>query len=294
MINPGVKLIAIIGPTASGKSQLALTLAERFNGEIICADSRTIYRDLDIATAKPTAEDQVRVPHHLLDLVDPDETLSASAFKDLAEAKINDVWARGKVPFLVGGSGLYIDALLFDYEFPVKADVEQRRRLELMTDVELRQLLAVVDPEAFERVDLANRRRVVGAIETAGEVRNRQLTVRPWTLVLGLTMNKQIARERISRRVAEMLRRGLLEEVRRVGETYGWEAQALTGIGYRAFKEAALGSATVERAMEADILAEMRLVRKQLAWFKRNLEILWLEDPNEAAGMVQSFLADYT
>ncbi len=116
VINPAIKLITIVGPTASGKSALALDLAERFGGEIVCADSRTIYRGLDIGTAKPTAADQARLAHHLLDIAEPGQTVSVAEFKRLAEAAINDIASRGKVPFLVGGSGLYIDAVLFDYQ----------------------------------------------------------------------------------------------------------------------------------------------------------------------------------
>lgn len=290
MINPEVKLITIVGPTASGKTDLVLGLAELFSGEIVCADSRTIYRGMNIGTAKPTAEERERVPHHLLDVVDPGERLSAGVFKALAEAAINDIWARGKVPFLVGGSGLYIDVVLFDYQFPGQADPERRAQLEMMNDDELRELLAAEDPEAFARVDLANRRRVIRAIETAGQERGRANTIRPRTLVLGMPVNKKVIQDRIEKRIEKMLEKGFIEEVRVIGTTYGRDSEALDVIGYRAFKEVVFGDKTVEQGKSDFARGDMLLVKKQLTWFKRNPDIRWLEDPAEAEGLVRDFL----
>lgn len=275
------KLITIVGPTASGKTDLAIALAEQVGGEIVCADSRTIYRGMDIGTAKPTAEEQGRVPHHLLDVVDPDETLSVAAFKDLAEAAIRDIARRGKVPLLVGGSGLYIDAVLFDYQFPSESEVERREQLEAMADDELLELLAAEDPEAFGRVDQDNRRRVIRALETVGQQRSRRSRVRSETLVLGLRLNKEIAQSRIAKRIEFMLEKGFLDEVRTIGETYGWESEAMSGIGYRAFRDVILGTKTVAEATADFVQGDLRLMKKQLTWFKRNPEIVWLEEADE-------------
>ncbi|HSX00671.1 MAG TPA: tRNA (adenosine(37)-N6)-dimethylallyltransferase MiaA [Candidatus Saccharimonas sp.] len=290
MIDPNVKLIAIVGPTASGKTDLALALAERFNGEIVCADSRTVYRGMDIGTAKPTAAEQAKVPHHLLDVVDPGEVLSAAAFKDLAEAAIHDIWSRGRVPFLVGGSGLYIDAVLFDYEFPAAADAERRAQLEALTDDELRELLAAEDPEAAGTVDMANRRRVIRALETAGQGRGRRTDVRPGILCLGMSLNKEVIQNRIEQRVEKMLARGFIDEVRHIGETYGWESEAMSGIGYRAFKDVVLGTKTVEQGAADFVRGDQLLVKKQLTWFRRNPAIRWLDRPEEAERLVGAFL----
>lgn len=285
-----IKLVTILGPTASGKTDLALELAEQYGGEIICADSRTIYRGMDIGTAKPTAAEQKRVPHHLLDVVDPGERLSVAAFKDLAQAAINNIAGRGRVPFLVGGSGLYIDAVIFDYQFPQEADPAQRARLEAMADDELAELLAAEDAVAYAQVDLGNRRRVIRALETLGQERSRRQTVRPETLVLGMRSNKEIAQERIARRVKKMLQEGFIDEVRAIGETYGWESEAMSGIGYRAFKEVIIGSKTVAEAEQDFVQGDMRLMKKQLTWFKRNPAIIWLEERSDAAGLVRGFL----
>jgi tRNA dimethylallyltransferase len=285
-------IIAIVGPTASGKTALALDLAEKFGGEIVCADSRTVYRGMDIGTAKPTPEEQARVRHHLLDLIDPGENLSAAAFKDLALAVMADIWSRGKIPFLVGGSGLYIDAILFDYQFPAEADPTRRMELESMSDEELLELLAAEDGEAFAQVDLANRRRVIRAIETAGQERSRTNEMSPRTLMLGLTMNKEIAQERISKRIEKMLEERFLDEVRQIGTTYGWGSEALSVIGYRAFREVALGKKSVADGTADFVRGDMALYKKQVTWFKRNKFIQWLEDPADAEGIVREFLRD--
>ncbi|MDB5179006.1 MAG: tRNA dimethylallyltransferase [Patescibacteria group bacterium] len=285
------RLIAIVGTTASGKTDLALDLAERFNGEIVCADSRTIYRGMDIGTAKPTAGERARVPHHLLDVVDPGERLSAAAFKTLAEAAIADIVARGKLPFLVGGSGLYVDAVLFDYQFPAEAEPERRAQLEAMSDEELLELLAAEDAAAYERVDLANRRRVIRAVETAGQGRGRRQAVRPGVLVLGLALNKEIIQFRVEQRVQKMLGRGFTEEVRHIGVTYGWDSAALDVIGYRAFKDVVLGTKSAAEGVADFVRGDMALMKKQQTWFKRNPAIQWLEDVDEADKLVREFLA---
>lgn len=292
MIDQKTKIIAIVGTTASGKSDLGLDLAQRFNGEIVCADSRTIYRGMDIGTAKPSVEEQARVPHHLLDVVDPGERLSAAAFKGLAEAAIADIAARGRAPFLVGGSGLYVDAVLFDYQFPAEADPQRRAQLEAMSDENLRELLAAEDPEAFGRVDLANRRRVVRAIETAGQGRRRRSAVRPGVLTLGLALNKEVIQERVEQRVKKMFERGFIGEIQRIGEQYGWDSEALNVMGYRAFKDVVLGTKTMEQGVADCVREHLMLMKKQVTWFKRNPAIRWLEDASEAPVLVRDFLTD--
>lgn len=284
------KLIVVCGPTACGKTALALDLAVRYNGEIVCADSRTIYRGMDIGTAKPSARERARVRHHLLDVVDPGERLSAAAFKELAEAAIIDVQVRGKVPFLVGGSGLYIDAVVFDYEFPGPADDELRVRLEGMTDEELLEMLAAEDPEAWARVDLANRRRVIRAIETAGQRVFKRHEPRPSTLLLGVTLNKEIVQTRVEQRINKMLAEGFIDEVRAIGEHFGWDSEAMNVIGYREFKDMVLGTKTVDEGVQDCVRETMALYKKQVTWFKRNSHIRWVSSTEEADRLVREFL----
>jgi tRNA dimethylallyltransferase len=222
--------------------------------------------------------------------VDPGESLSAAAFKQLAASAINDIWERGLTAYVVGGSGLYIDALLFDYQFPAEADPQVRARLEAMSNDELRELLAAEDPEAFERVDIANRRRVIRAIETAGQPRQRSENIRSDALLLGLSLNKDIAHQRITARVQKMLDKGFLAEVETIGRTYGWDSPALEVIGYRAFKEVVHGNKSVEDGAVDFVRGDMALYKKQLTWFKRNQHIQWLDSPADAGPLVAAFL----
>ncbi len=283
-------LIAIVGPTASGKTDLALDLAGKFNGEIICADSRTIYKGMDIGTAKPTKAEQARVPHHLLDVVEPGEKLSVGEFRRLAEVAMTDIWQRGKVAFLVGGSGLYIDSVIYEYEFPAAADPVLRAELETLTNAELIERLKQDYPEALENVDQHNRRRLIRANETAGLPRSKRTVLGDDTLVLGMAVNKEMIHQRIEKRIEKMLERGFIDEVRRIGTTYGWDSEALTAIGYRAFKDVALGTKTVEDGAADFARGDRLLVKKQLTWFKRNPDIRWVETAYEADRLVREFL----
>lgn len=293
MIDRSTPVICIVGPTATGKTELAIRLAQQFYGEIICADSRTLYRGMDIGTAKPTAEERASVPHHLLDLVDPDQTLNAAEFKRRAEETVTAIWKRGKIPFLVGGSGLYIDAVIYDYQFPPEADPGVREELEKLYDGELLRRLEETDSEAFQVVDLANRRRVIRAIETAGFVKNRWTEVPPNFLLLGLDLNKEVIQKRIERRIKIMLNKGLFKEVSQIGTQFGWEAEALQAPAYRAFKPAVLGQKSVEEAAADFARADQLLAKKQRTWFRRNKSIHWLENPAQAEALVADFLAGH-
>jgi len=276
-------MIAIVGTTASGKTDLALKLASKYNGEIICADSRTIYRGMDIGTAKPTLAEQAAVPHHLLDVIEPGERLGAAEFKRLAEAAARDVLSRGRLPFLVGGSGMYVDAVLYDYKFPSGSDEKMRQKFEKLNDESLREMLAAEDPEAYGRVDLMNRRRVIRALETAGQPSSKRIEVRPDILVLGLTMNKEVIQKRIEQRIEKMLSEGFIQEVQTIGERYGWDCTAFEVIGYRAFKDVVFGRKTVAEATADFVSGDMALYKKQLTWFKRNKQIHWLTGDVEKA-----------
>ncbi len=284
------KLVAIVGPTASGKSDLAIELAEKFDGEIICADSRTVYKGMDIGTAKPTKEDQARVRHHLVDLVEPGEAFSVADFKRMAEQAIADIQARGKVPIIVGGSGLYISVLLYDFQLLPPADHAFRQQLEELTTPQLIEKLEQVDPDSAAAIDTKNRRRVIRAIETAGLPKVRLTALRPNCLLIGIGLNKEILRQRITERADKMIARGLLDEVRFLGEKYGWDSEAMTGIGYRVFKRAALGEQMVDEAKQQFIKGDIALAKKQMTWFNRDKNIQWIESPTEAADLVKKFL----
>lgn len=291
-------LLVILGPTASGKSDLAMKLAGRFSGEIICADSRTAYRYMDIGTAKPTQVEMLQITHHLVDIKNPDEVFSASEFKEKAEKCIRIISDKGKLPILVGGSGLYIDSILFDYQFPPIASTARRAELEAMPLTDLVGILQQTDPEAAETIDTKNRRRVIRAIETAGLPKSRANTLRQQTLVLGIAMDKNVIQNRIAKRAELMLGKGLFDEVKRLGEQYGWGASGLSAPAYKAFMGAVLGRQTIQESLAQFIANDVSLAKRQLTWFKRNPHIHWLDgaDPaalnRQAASLVERFLAE--
>lgn len=249
-------LVVLVGQTASGKSDLALKLAEKYNGEIICADSRTVYRGMDIGTAKPSKQDQARVPHHLLDVVDPDQPFTASMFKDMTNNAIGEILKRGKVPFLVGGSGLYIDSVIYNYDFATSNGPRDAR-----------------NPRHL-RVDAPK----------------QLLELRPNTLILGMDLEIEILRQRIGKRVDSMVQGGLIDEVMQLSEQYGWDIPPMHSPAYKSFKLYIEGAQDLEQAKAQLAVYDSQLARKQRAWFKRNKSIHWLDDPREAVNLIAEFL----
>ncbi len=284
------KLIAVVGPTASGKSALAMEIAEKYNGEIICADSRTIYRYMDIGTAKPTSQEMLKIKHHLVNIKDPGESFSAAEFKELAAQAIADIQARGKLPLLVGGTGLYVDAVLYDYKFPQEADLKLREDLNKLSFAELVEKLNEIDPSLSETIDIKNPRRVLRAIETAGHNMTRSKTLKPGTLVIGMLVDKEVLQNKITARVKEMLGKGFLDEVKTIGEKFGFDSEALTGIGYRAFRDVILGTKLISEATEDFIKGDMNLAKRQMTWLKRNKDIHWIPSSAEGKKLVSEFL----
>ena len=276
-------LLALVGPTASGKSAIALALAQRFGAEIVCADSMTVYRGMDIGTAKPTAADRMRVSHHLLDVVDPGEPFSVARYARLARATFEDMRSRGVVPFVVGGSGLYFRAAVDDLDFP-PTDAAVRRRIEREDTESLAARLKREDPDAAAFVDLANRRRVVRALEVI------ELTGRPFSsfrdawgrytpaIVAGLTLPLDELDARIERRLRRMLDHGLLDEVRALIDQGHREALLSSrAIPYRQAVALLEETITGEEFLEEAARATRRLARRQLSWFRRDPRIRWFD-----------------
>ncbi len=290
MIDPAIKYLALVGPTASGKTALAVDLAEQLGGEIICADSRTVYAGLDIGTAKPTAAEQARVPHHLLDVVSPQETYSAQTFKVAAEAAMADIAARGRIPLLVGGTGLYVYAVVYDYQFPAGPRTQLRVELEHQSLEDLVERLWREDPDRAAEIDLQNPRRVIRALETVGQPRQRQAPLPSNVFLGGLRRPQDVMNKNIVQRTHQMVEAGLVTEVEAVVAKYDSNLEVLKSPGYAEIIDYLRGATTLPQAEELISLHTRQLVRRQLTWFKRNPDIQWFERPDELAVRAKAFL----
>ena len=266
-------LIVITGPTASGKSDVAMKLALKYDGEIICADSRTVYKGMDIGTAKPTAEDQQLVPHHLLDIVGPNERFTAADFQRLAINVIEDIRSRGKIPFLVGGTGLYIDSVVLDYKFDIDYDPKLREKLEAMSLDELYAYCKTNNIKLPE--NHKNKRYVVRNIERKGNVvRSNEQNISTSIVVAVATENDEL-RNRIVQRTEHIFESGVVNEAKLLGEKYGWNSQSMTGNIYPIARKVLDGELNIEQAKEKFITQDRRLAKRQMTWLKRNDFIQW-------------------
>jgi len=265
----------IVGPTASGKTALAIDLATQYDGEIICADSRTIYKGMDIGTAKPTVEERQSVPHWGLDLIEPGERFTAADFQRYANDKITDIRARGKVPFLVGGTGLYVDSVVFDYQFGSEVDEKHRRRLAEMSLEELYIYCKKHNINLPENKE--NKRYVIRAIEQKGVNNRRQDKPVDNNIIVGITTERDMLRTRIALRAEQLFENGVVEEAKELSERYGWNNEAMTGNIYPLVRQYLDGQLSVDEAKRQFITRDWQLARRQLTWLRRNPFIKWLD-----------------
>ncbi|MEX1047157.1 MAG: tRNA (adenosine(37)-N6)-dimethylallyltransferase MiaA [Actinomycetota bacterium] len=297
-------LIALVGPTASGKSQAGIALAELLDAEVVSADSMLVYRGMDIGTAKPTLDDRSRVPHHLIDVVEPREAFSVAIYQELAAESLEGIATRGSRPLIVGGSGLYFRAVADGLEFP-GTDSSTRRDLETEARAgpgRLHDRLRSVDPDAAGKIEPANVRRTVRALEVAA------VTGRPFSSfagdwqrfpgervrVAGVFMSPEVRSDRIESRVRQMLDSGLVEEVSGlVDEGLGEWLTASQAIGYAEIALYLQGVLTLEEAASRTVKRTKSLARRQLAWFRRDPRIHWFEAGSEGAGTFVDRIAEY-
>lgn len=280
-------LIALVGETASGKTALAIELAKRFNGEIICADSRTVYRGMDIGTAKPTVAERDGVRHHLLDVVNPDDSFSVADFQELAKKAVKDIASRGHVPLLVGGTGLYVDAVLYDFTFRQAPDPQERERLQSMTVQELQ--TEIIERGLAMPENNQNPRHLARTIETDG-VQPSHKILRQNTLVMGLSIDREVLRAKLIKRVDAMCEAGFIDEVRNMFAKYTSAIPALQAPGYKAFKAYLDGDSSLEEAKVLFVRNDYQLAKRQRTWFKRNKSIHWVTEQAEAVDLVTTFL----
>ena len=266
-------LVVIAGPTASGKTALAIRLAERYDGEIICADSRTIYKGMDIGTAKPSAEEQARVPHWGLDIVEPGERFTVADFKAYAERKIQEIRERDRIPFLVGGTGLYIDAVIFDFQLAPVPDKTLRTQLSLM-DVEDLQDYCIKNNISLPE-NKQNKRYLVRAIERKNISIMRRNVPLDNTYVVGITTNRETLRTRIEHRSEQLFTNNVVEEATILGEKYGWNSEAMTGNIYPLVKKYVDRAITESELRRQFAVSDWRLAKRQMTWLRRNPYIAW-------------------
>ena len=277
MATDGVNLplIVIAGPTASGKTSLAIDLALRYDGEIICADSRTIYKYMDIGTAKPSMEERRGVPHWGLDLVEPGEPYSAAQFKEYATKKIAEIRERGHVPFLVGGTGLYIDGVVFDFQFADSVDLTTRQRLEKMNLEELYiycQKNNISLPE-----NKYNPRYVIRAIERHGQRPTAKKAPDNNVFVVGIATKTEELRERIEKRAEQLFSDNVVDEATKLGKKYGWDSEAMTGNVYALTKKYICGEINNDELKRQFIYSDWHLAKRQMTWLRRNPHLLWCD-----------------
>lgn len=281
-------LLVILGETGSGKSALAEVLAKQFNGEIISADSWAVYKGFDIGTAKPDKSQQAEVPHHLIDIIAATEGFNAAQYQRLALQAIDDVHSRKKLPIMVGGTGLYIDSVIFNFSFLPVGDQSLRltRNQQGISELISEANAANVN---LTNIDVRNKRRIIRALEAQGKKPTAH-HLRPGTLLLGIKVPGEQLKERIIRRTEAMIDNGLEHEVKVLSRRYGWEIEPLKGIGYAQWREYFDGTYNLDQTKERIINATLGLAKRQRTWFKRNKGIQWIDDPRSAVDIVTTFL----
>ena len=298
------KIVVICGPTASGKTALSIALAKAFDGEVVSADSMQIYRRMDIGTAKPTKQEMDGVPHHMLDVAEPGEAYSVSRYVEEATACVEDILARGKLPIICGGTGLYIDGLIrgTDYQ-PAGTDNGIREQLEGEWEAqgaeEMMARLAAVDPDSAARLHLSDKRRILRALEvylatgetiTAHNARTKAIPPRYEAVMIGLnTEPRQILYDRIDRRVGVMLEQGLLQEVQSLLEDGLLDGTAAQAIGYKELLAYFRGEMTLETAADLIRQKSRNYAKRQLTWFRRDERVKWIvyNAPEAAQAVLQ-------
>lgn len=278
MVAERLNLLVIVGPTASGKTGLSIKIAKKYSGEIIAADSRTVYKGLDIGTAKPTVAEQQGLRHWGLDLVGPGEYFSVADFKQYATGIIKDTRARNNIPIIVGGTGLYVDALVYDFSL-AEPNHELRQELAHLGVIELQDRIR--DKNLPMPFNDQNKRHLIRTLERGNQPLHRNLLPKG-TVIIGLNPPKHILEKRIRQRAEQMLNDGVLQEVDWALKHYPLDSEALTGGIYRIFRDVLWGKLTQEQAIELFVTSDKHLAKRQMSWFKRNKDICWFNGAEEA------------
>ncbi len=297
------KIIIIAGPTASGKTDLALYLAQKFNGEIICADSRTIYKKMNIGTAKPSFEERLKIPHYLIDFLEPDQEFTVAEFKEKALVLIEQIFKKYKIPFLVGGTGLYLQAVVENLDIPpVPPDKKLRKQLEKEIQKKgletLWKKLIKLDPQAADFVQKENPRRVIRALEVCLKTKKPFSLLRKKgtplfnSLSIGPSFNKQELKKRIDQRVEKMISQGLVKEIQELIKQYPLSSPGFNSIGYQEIISHLQGEVSLTEAISLIKKNTYQYARRQMTWFKKDKKINWVKNYTEAEKLIKDFLKD--
>ena len=302
------KVIVLCGPTASGKTSLSIELAKRINGEIISCDSMQIYKDMDIGTAKPTEQEKQGIKHYLLDFLSPEVRYSVADYKKDAEKAIEEILKKRKVPIIVGGTGLYINSLIYNIEYKdSKIDIDYRNKLEKMVVEKglenLYEMAQKIDPEAMKNISHNDKKRIIRVLEiynetgktkTELEIESRKNEPKYNYIVFALDMDRDKLYERINKRVDIMLKNGLIHEVEKLINTYKIMPTAMQGLGYKEVVEYLKGNCTEEEMVEKIKMETRRYAKRQLTWFRKNKETIWLNGLEEADKNINTILEVYS
>lgn len=283
------KIIIIGGPTASGKTSLSIELAKKINGEIVSADSMQIYKDMNIGTAKPEKEEMQGIPHHMLDFVSPEERYSVADYNKQAKQAIKQILKKGKVPIVVGGTGLYIETLIYEIEFlNIETDLEYRKELEKIAEEKGLEYLynkaQKIDKTAMEKISINDKKRILRVLElyhqtgktkTQLDKESRKEPEYDYKL-FAIDMNREVLYDRINKRVDIMLQKGLVQEVENICKKYNEFPTAMQGLGYKEVVEYLEGQATYEEMVEKIKMESRRYAKRQLTWFRKYENLTWL------------------
>lgn len=295
-------IVVVVGPTASGKTELSVALAKKINGEVISGDSMQVYRQMDIGTAKVTQEEMEGVPHHLINILNPDEAFSAYEFKKRAEQCIADITARGKIPIIAGGTGLYIQSLIYNYPFEKEEITAEKKRevakkmnaLEELDNDHLHQYLKTFDSKSALEIHPNNRKRVLRAIEyylkteklLSSRKKVQQFTENYDKLLVGIEMSRETLYFKINKRVDIMLTNGLFREVEALLESGYEHEQSMQAIGYKELIPVVKGEETLSYAVDKLKQHSRQYAKRQLTWFKNKMKVRWLDKENMSLQMM--------
>ncbi len=290
------KIIVILGPTASGKSSLAIKLAKIYTGEIVNADSRQVYKEMDIGTGK-TDSFGSKIRHHLLDIISPNKPFSLAQYQRLAFRAIDDILRRKKIPIICGGTGLYIRAIVDNLDIPkVKPNIALREKLEKQTAAKLFSQLKKLDPKTAAIIDKRNRRRLIRALEVVLSKKalfaELQKTKKPRydILQIGIKIDRAILRQRIEKRFKQMLKNGLINETKKLLKKYPPDLPSMSGIGYLEIGEYLAGKISLQEAVNRAVSRTYQYAKRQTTWFKKDERIKWISKTSQANKLISNFL----